>query len=55
MGKQNKAIKVNPNEIKVRDFLMVALINGATKGGVYRDRKKDTNKYQARGKYRGEE
>lgn len=55
MGKQNKAIKVNPNKIRSRDELIVRLINGATKGGVYRDRKKDTNKYQARGKYRGEE
>lgn len=33
-----------------RDYLMVALINGATKSGVHKDRKKEKNKKACRGK-----
>lgn len=35
---------------KTRDYNMVAIINGATKAGVFRDNRKHTNKYAARGK-----
>ena len=35
---------------KTRDYNMVALINGATKAGVFRNNRKHTNKYAARGK-----
>ena len=55
MGQKKNSTKINPNEIKARDPLMVALICGTTKAGVYKDLKKDSNKYRARGKYRGED
>lgn len=34
-------MKVNPNKLKMRDLLLLRLINGATKAGVQRDRKKE--------------
>lgn len=45
-------MKVDPNKLKVRDPLMVRLINGATKGGPQRDRKKEANRRAARRKVR---
>ena len=47
--------KLNPNKIKVRNYLMVALINGATKSGVQRDERKEANRRACRGACRGEE
>ena len=35
---------------KTRDYNMVAIIKGVTKAGVFRDNRKHTNKYAARGK-----
>jgi len=45
-----KSIKVNPRSVKSRDPFMVAIINGVTKAGTFRDNRKHTNKYAARGK-----
>ncbi len=42
--------KIDPNKIKTRDRLMVALINGATKSSVQKDQKKEENKKRARKK-----
>lgn len=33
-------LTINPNRIRTRDLVLVALINGATKGGPHIDRKK---------------
>ena len=41
-------MKVNPNKIKVRDPLMVKLINGATKSGWTKNQKKLANKLACR-------
>jgi hypothetical protein len=38
-----------PGWIPVRDPLIVALINGATKGGIQKDRKKEANRKACRG------
>lgn len=45
-----KKDKLNPDEIKTRDPLLQALICGATKGGIHKDRKKDANKRKCRKK-----
>ena len=50
MRRQVKPIKVNPRSIKSRDPFMVAIITGVTKAGAFRDNRKHTNKYAARGK-----
>ena len=34
-------MKLDPNKLKTRDTLLVALIKGATKAGVRKDRKKE--------------
>ena len=50
--------KIDPNKVKTRDPLMVKIINGATKGGVQKDRRKEENKSACRRKVevgRGEE
>ncbi len=44
-----KSIKVNPRSIKSRDPFMVAIINGVTKAGTFRDNRKHTNKFACRG------
>lgn len=56
MGKA-KASKdtIDPRTIRTRDPLMVAVINGATKAGVHRDRRKDENRRACRKAVRGEE
>lgn len=41
---------INPNRLKVRDPLMVKLINGHTKAGVQKDRRKEENKTTCREK-----
>lgn len=41
---------IDPNEIPVRDELLLAIINGATKAAVHKDRKKQTSKDACRGK-----
>jgi len=47
--------KVNPNEIKTRDHLMVELINGATKAGVHKDKRREKNKKTCREPVREED
>lgn len=46
--KTPKNLKINPNEIKTRDRLMVALIQGVTKSGVFKDRRKEANRRACR-------
>ena len=46
--------KLNPNKIKTRNYLMVALICGATKASVHRDERKEANKAACRN-YKGEQ
>jgi len=54
MAKKNKTLrKSNDMTIvpgPVRDFLVVALINGATKSGIQKDQKKERNRKACRGK-----
>ena len=45
---------INPNTIRTRDPLMVALINGATKGGAAVDRRREANRKACRGRYHPE-
>jgi len=47
-NKDKKSKHINPNEIKTRDWCMVLIINGATKAGAYKDRRKDRAKYRCR-------
>jgi hypothetical protein len=42
--------KINPNKMKSRDWLLVLLIQGATKAAVHRDRKKEASKKKCRKK-----
>lgn len=39
---------IDPNRLKVRDPLMVRIINGITKAGVQVDRKKEQNRRACR-------
>ena len=41
-------IVIDPNEIRIRDELLMRLINGATKSGTHKDRKKHDNKNECR-------
>ena len=41
---------LDPNKIKTRDPLIEALINGATKSGVHKDRRKEKNRRKCREK-----
>jgi hypothetical protein len=43
-----KGKKIDPNKLKVRDPLMVKIINGATKAGVQKDQKKEAAKKACR-------
>lgn len=45
------SIKLDPNELKTRDLLLVRLINGATKAGVRRDARKEANRRECRGRW----
>ena len=47
--------KIDPNRIKVRDYNLVALINGAVKGGAFKDRRRENSRRACRGKIRGED
>lgn len=49
MAKKKKN-RIDPNEIKTRDPLLVALINGATKSGVQKDEKKEASRKKCREK-----
>ena len=51
-----KDTKINPNKLKTRDQLMVKIINGATKAGVQKDKRKEANKQACRkGNYNDKE
>ncbi len=50
MSKNNK---INPNQVKTRDLLMVSLINGSNKASIKADQKKKANKLRCRRKVRG--
>ena len=39
---------IDPNEIKVRDPLMLLILQGVTKAGIHRDNRKHRNKYRCR-------
>lgn len=57
MPKKPKKVpdKVNPNKIKVRDYLLLDLFTGSTKSGFQTDRKKESNKRACRKGYKGED
>jgi hypothetical protein len=40
--------KIDPNKIKTRDLLLLALLRGATKAGIQKDRKKEASRKAAR-------
>ncbi len=48
-------MKIDPNKVKTRDPLMVAIINGATKSGTHKDRRRERNRNECRRKIRQEE
>lgn len=52
-NKDKKVKHINPNEIKTRDWYMVLIIQGVTKGGVIPDKRKQKNKYSCRKSKRG--
>lgn len=45
-------MKIDPNQLKTRNQLMVKLINGATKAGVEKDHRKEASKKACRQKVR---
>jgi hypothetical protein len=45
-------MKLDPNKLKTRNQLMVALINGVTKSGVQKDQRKEADKKACRRKVR---
>jgi len=48
--KSPRADKINPNELPTRDWLLLLLINGATKSSVAKDQKKERNRQKCRGR-----
>jgi hypothetical protein len=46
--KDKKIKHIDPNDIKIRDWYMVLIINGVTKAGVMPDRRKARDKYRCR-------
>jgi hypothetical protein len=50
LNKKDQVVTIDPNEIKTRDYLLVDLINGVTKSGVYVDRRKEANRKACRKK-----
>lgn len=46
--KDRNRIRIDPNKVKTRDHLMVRVINGATKAGVQKDRRKETDRRSCR-------
>lgn len=41
--------RIKQEDIRTRDYNMVAIINGVTKAGVHKDRKKEQNRKACRG------
>jgi hypothetical protein len=52
---KDKPMKINPNELKTRDHLMLKVIAGATKAGVQKDQKKEADKLACRKPVKEEE
>lgn len=46
--KETIRIRINPNLLKTRDYLMLKVIQGVTKAGVKKDRKKENNRLACR-------
>lgn len=40
--------KIDPNQLKTRDYLMLKVISGVTKAGVQKDRRKEADKKACR-------
>jgi hypothetical protein len=47
-NQENVIATIDPNEIRVRDQLMVQIINGVTKAGYHENKKKRASKYACR-------
>jgi hypothetical protein len=45
---KEEGMTINPNLLDTRDPLMVQIINGVTKAGVHKDRKKEANRKACR-------
>ncbi len=52
---QTKTVTIKPRDLKTRDYALVALINGATKSGAHKDRRKERNRKACRKPVRGED
>lgn len=46
---------INPNKVKTRDPLILAIIGGATKSGVHTDKKKEENRTRSRKRVKPED
>ena len=46
--KEKTTMKIDPNQLKTRDHLMLKVIAGATKAGVQPDRRKEADKKACR-------
>jgi hypothetical protein len=49
-----KNVKVDPRTVRTRDWALVAVINGATKGGAHKDRRKEADRRACRGRVRAD-
>ena len=47
---KEEGMTINPNLLDTRDPLMVQIINGVTKAGIHKDRKKEANRKRCRQK-----
>ncbi len=45
---------IDPRAIRTRDHALVALINGATKAGAHRDRRREASRAACRGRVRAD-
>jgi hypothetical protein len=52
MKKDMETQTIDPNRIPVRDYLLLALINGATKATIHRDKRREASKKACRRKIR---
>ena len=46
----SKPVKMGGRSIKTRDWAMVRVIQGVTKGGIHKDEVKEASRYECRGK-----
>jgi hypothetical protein len=54
MSKSKLTVKVDPREVRTRDWALVLLINGATKAGVQPDRRKEADRRACWGRVRSD-